>query len=481
MRRRGWLFAVMLVVVALVACSDQVEQEIKQTLPVTATRTSQIVAVMSETPPPPVTPRPTITERPTPTKKTSPTLTATVCLEGLIALEVPARTDPLEVYWLSDGDLWTWSEGNGQSWQVTEMGDVVSFNVAPDNRTIALKRSDDLYQSTAPYQEEIWAVERDGSNPRSLLTAEQIADFGAVNHEAYAGNSVEFSEWKEDNSQVIFSVNPVINAIGERPLPIGFWVIDVNSGQVGPGQSPPAEHDLALSPDGLYYYVVGDDSLAICRTEVHTQGTGCQENVIRYPRGPYEGDAWWYGYSIAWSPDSKLLKAVFPSVEYGGTSNTGELVAYEIPVAGRGPIKTAVFEAAPFLSYLSPSQEALLFWKPVKPGSNTWELHVARFDGSADAVYATGDGLEISGWAPDSVHFVYWLRGARLGSVCGEAVPLADELDARLVTWVDGDRFLFVSGYQADQQGELRLGQVGAVSSVLGPFEGKGAYYEVSE
>jgi hypothetical protein len=115
--------------------------------------------------------------------------------------------------------------------------------------------------------------------------------------------------------------------------------------------------------------------------------------------------------------------------------------------------------------------------------SNDHELHLAKFDGSQDVIYTAGYELYFWGWSPDSFHFVFGqfnLNQPFLGSLCGGAVPLVDpsETPASWITWVDTSRFLFVSGGEG-QPHQLRLGQVGSASILIGLFNGDSAYYEI--
>ena len=108
--------------------------------------------------------------------------------------------------------------------------------------------------------------------------------------------------------------------------------------------------------------------------------------------------------------------------------------------------------------------------------SNDHELHLAKFDGSQDVLYAAGYHLYFQGWSPDSFHFVFGqfnLNQPYLGSLCGGrfhwSIPAKHPLPE--ITWVDADRFLFVSGGEG-QPHQLRLGQVGGASIMIGPFNG---------
>lgn len=67
--------------------------------------------------------------------------------------------------------------------------------------------------------------------------------------------------------------------------------------------------------------------------------------------------------------------------------------------------------------------------------SNDHALRLAKFDGSANILYATGYQLYFQGWAPDSVRFVYdqfSVHQPFLGTVCGRWIygPLT------YLTWI---------------------------------------------
>lgn len=80
-------------------------------------------------------------------------------------------------------------------------------------------------------------------------------------------------------------------------------------------------------------------------------------------------------------------------------------------------------------------------------------------------------------WHADSFHFVYPqvdIYRPFLGSVCGDPVPLLDTSDtpAFQIEWVDTTRFLFVKGWTDSGSAELRPGQIGGQSILIGPFNG---------
>ena len=125
----------------------------------------------------------------------------------------------------------------------------------------------------------------------------------------------------------------------------------------------------------------------------------------------------------------------------------------------------------------------LVYLKPLRPRTSNLELHLATFDGSKDIVYLAQYGLSFHDWHPDSYHFVYYQNGIfrpYLGSVCGSSVPLLGPADtpAPQIEWVDAARFLFIRELDPYRhQRELRLGQIGGPSILIGPFNGETQRY----
>jgi hypothetical protein len=82
------------------------------------------------------------------------------------------------------------------------------------------------------------------------------------------------------------------------------------------------------------------------------------------------------------------------------------------------------------------------------------------------------------------VHFIFGqtdTRSLSLGSVCGAAQPLLKPPVYPIwhVTWVDPNRFVFMSGGDGPVESELRLGIVGDGSVRIGSQQGDYATYQV--
>jgi hypothetical protein len=381
---------------------------------------------------------------------------------------LPERKMPLEVWFNTAGDIWLWTEKDGLAQQVTKVGDARNFSPAPDGQVVVFERGIDQDRV------ELWAVNRDGSNLRKLVSTEKFDSFGS-DPQAVA-NAPTFDHWNPGEHSLVFSVYPVIHKLGACCTVYGYWLVNADTGQLVralPPPTPPYGANGLLSPDGKQAAIVGDTHLDL----VNADGQNLRENVLTYVHfGAGEGPGATIKPTIVWAPDSQSLKAIV--IDGDPFADHPTFSTWYVPAIGLPAQKLATFEGFPLSVHLSPDQEYLAYWRRVEPMSNMHEMHLATFDGDKNTVYSVSNLLDIFGWAPDGVHITYTDadNGAQLGSLCGAAVPLTDVQSARQLSWVDGKRFLFVGGPQ--DRPELRLGQIGGPSILIGPFTGESASYQ---
>ena len=408
------------------------------------------------------------------------TLVFSTCLDTQAKPQtVPPLEQPLEVRFLSDGNIWIWEEGISAR-QISDTSDALRFTFSPDGEVIAFERLVGDYP-WGQFKIELWAIDREGNNLRQLVSAEQFDQFLPGREEAWVANVPTDYRWFASKHELTFGVYPYINAVGAGQAAEGYWIVDTDTLELKKWADPqvidfygPKE---ISSPDGKLIARVDRESISL----LSAGGSVMRKDALTYqPNNNAEGPGWG-APKVVWSSDSLTLKVlVWDEDAFGESFST-----WEIPANGSPIRKLHTFSGIEFYSFIAPNQEYIAYLKRVKPMSNEHELHLAKFDGSADVIYATGYQLFFQGWAPDSFHFAYDLFAThrpQLGSLCGDPVPLVGKNDtpATQITWVDGDRFLFAVG-EAGNPRELRLGQVGSESLLLGPFKGERAYYEVKQ
>ena len=142
-------------------------------------------------------------------------------------LAVPTRQSPLEVRFISDGNIWVWEEGETAQ-QISATGDAVHFTFAPDGEVIVFERPVGDYP-WGDYKIELWAINRDGEGLRRLVSAEQFDAFLPERHEAWVANVPTDYRWFPGTHQLSFGVYAYVNAIGGGSAAEGYWMVDADT------------------------------------------------------------------------------------------------------------------------------------------------------------------------------------------------------------------------------------------------------------
>ena len=402
-----------------------------------------------------------------------------LCLDDQAkSLAVPPREMPLEVHIISDGNIWAWQEG-APARQVSDTEDALRFTFSPDGEVVVIERAIGSYPYD--YKIELWAVDRDGSNLRRLVSVAQFEKFLPGRDDAWVANLPRDYRWFAGTHQLSFGVYPFINAVGGSDAAEGYWIVNADTLELERWDHPKAIDPYGPrqipSPDGKIVALIDRESISL----VNADGSAIREDALTYQAMNNGEGPGWGAPLVVWSPDSQTLKATVWEEDAFLESFT----TWQIPANGSPAEKLHTFSGMEYFSSISPNQQYIAYLHRPNPMANDNELHLAKFDGSVDVIYATGYQLYFQGWTPDNFHFVYDLFATHqpeLGSLCGDPVALVDksETPATQINWVDTTHFLFVIG-QDGQPKELRLGQVGGESLLIGPFNGENAYYQIRQ
>jgi hypothetical protein len=416
---------------------------------------------------------------PTPVR---PTPTPTACLDEKAKPQiVPPRTETLEVRFISDGNIWVWEEGSTAR-QVSSTGDASRFSFSPDGQVIAFERPAGGHQEGI-HQVELWAINRDGSGLRQLVSAEQFNRLYTEQEHpgAWAANLPTDYRWLPGTHQLSFGVYPAYNAIGWGATATSYWMVDTSTGKLSAWPKaekidPYGPHRL-VSPDGQKVAIVGRESLSL----IHADGSTIRKGALTYPASNCVEGPCWLAPTAVWTADSQILRVLVWEANAFGEQE--RFSAWEVPAHGKPARKIATFDGMQYYIYLSPNQQYIAYLNRTTPTSNHWELHLASFDGSRDILFTGGYALIPQGWAPDSMYFVYTQSSVQqswLAPVCGPAQPLLDPADGPAfdITWLDANRFLYVQN-RMGEPGPLRLGQIGGPALQIGPANGHTLLYEV--
>lgn len=450
-------------------------------------------------------PTPVASETPfVPTSAPSPTSLA--CPDLPPTADIPLHDTPLSVVYLNEGNLWLWRETTFTAEPLTTTGGVTNFRFLPEQAAVTFLQAGDLWlwQQDNPairltessdvvdylisddtaviafiraldqYQQELWAINRDGSNLRQLVSMAEFTEIGAhpaaflatdenlPNYGVYRATIPTRLQWQPGTHNLAFDTMPHIElhnpgGIGTPPTDNTLWLLDVDSGErrlvLPHGQAGgPYWGYVSFAPDGRTFAIVSDTSISLANSD----GSNRRDNLVTYPyiglgHGPFTP-------SVYWSADSQFLRSAIPNEAEVFGEDQLTFTVWQIPAADGVASPLGTFSGFSWNVTFSPDLSQAAFWRPITRTSNTRELHIASVDGAWDVIYATGHLIEFKGWAPDSRQFAYWyFDEQRLyrGHLCQEPMPLVEEppLGWSAVQWIDANRFFLLGG----QEGSHRL------------------------
>ncbi len=325
----------------------------------------------------------------------------------------------LRIAYFKDGHVMVWDESAG-SRQLAESSTEL-IRISDDGMVIAYLGRDP--QGTFG----IFAVNVDGSYPRLLVgednlnaiqpAAQVVAlDFAPASHQLY------FVTDQYD----LHLVNP---DSGGSPTSV-----------FGPG----AGGFFSFSPDGQWMTLYHPDQLIL----THPDGSGARV-AFTYPS---DFVYTMMGPQVIWEQDSSGFRIASPA--------DSQMTVWRIPVTS-DPVKLISYQGS-YEANLSPDGSKLVYLYYQEP----IEVHLVDQNGQ-DSIFASYDStkyinLNFMGWRPNSQSFLLNLSddGRLLNPwLCtpgGQPVKLTDSPYSYAITWVDAERFLFISAYDLHLQ---RIGQ----------------------
>lgn len=365
----------------------------------------------------------------------------------------------LQVAYVSDGDLWLWSEGAAPV-SLTSLGDVSSVRISDDGQRLAFTRRVD------PLHQEIRAVNSDGSNTRTLVSS---ADFEslAVDSEAVATYPASL-DWVPGSHLLTFNTYPAYEGPGYF-LANDLHQVDADSGTLNTLLAPGLGGEFQYAPDGSQMALVKPDQISL----LNPDGTG-RLDLLSFPLIYTYSEYALYPQPV-WLPDSSAVRVIIPPQDPLGDPSA-ETTLWHLPADGSAPTALLNFLTVPFFAspaQLSPDGAQLAYQVPIgAPADNTSELHLRAADGSGDTIYATGQ-LNFEAWSPDGSRFIYTGSGGsspQIGQLGSPPQPLSGTSLVRNVRWIDNRQFLYLN--RAGSSWELWLGSIDAPAQLLASSSG---------
>jgi Tol biopolymer transport system component len=402
----------------------------------------EIVVTAQLTPPTPQAMTPT----PTPASWEPPPQTVEPAFTPMPPSEYPAPAG-LQVAFVRDGQLWLWTAGTGQAVALASADDTSGqVKLSDDGAIVAFVRENTL-----------WAVNRDGSEERQLLSAADLdalapSDEGAIlNRLAWVPGTHTLAL----NTQLNLAYGLVLND--------DLHLVDAETGAFTTLLPPGEGGEFYYSPDGSRIAVVTPGEISL----VDADG-GQREQVLTYT--PVNtGSEYRFYAQPAWASDSRSLRvAIPPPVPHAQPAEQTTL--WHIATDGTPARMLTSIDAAPLAGTeaiaFSPNLEFVAYAQlrqaeGASPAEAEPWLGVRRLANDDWQAYPYAGNFVR--WAPDSRRFAF-LAGRespqlRIGQWSGGILP--GSLDSGTpvfdVRWVDAEHYLVVARSRA-QRGPARDG-----------------------
>lgn len=340
---------------------------------------------------------------------------------------------PFHLVYVREGDAWLWTRG-GSPAAVTSTGDVVEADISDDGQRVALVRKVD------ETHEEIWVVNPDGSNLRSLVSA---ADFDGMTTDPDALTTRPSRlDWVPGSYTIVFNTYPTYMGPGYF-LNNDLRLVDADSGAQTTLLPPDQGGEFYYSPDGTKIAVVTPTRISV----VNADGTN-RRDLLTYPTVITYSEYNYYPRPV-WTPDGSALRVVIPP-EDPLAEPRQDTNLWHLPADGSPANKLFTKTTIPFfvqVPRLTSDTQKIAYLQVKTPGDDKKrELHLANADGSEDRLYATGP-LIFHEWSPNGNHFIYSENGEnpKVGKPGEAPTPISGTSRIRDVKWINNREYLYLN------------------------------------
>src|SRR5512134_2165222 len=253
----------------------------------------------------------------------TPTSVATVLASPAAA---PSNEPGLTVAFVKDGNIHLWNESTGQIQTIVNTGDVIAVTMSDDGQVIAFLRRSvvQLAAGEGIEQSALWAVDRNGGNPRELVSAESLRQ--RLNAAERDSTNIPQMQWIPGTHRLLFSGwKYIVMAEGEsHAVPEGLYLVDADART--DKILVPAGNNLRFvpSPDGGQVALMSLNSLGF----INVDGSNPRSDVLTYSSLALPGPVFPTG---VWTRDSQT----FVMTASSENSSTGmDFTVWRVPVDG---------------------------------------------------------------------------------------------------------------------------------------------------
>lgn len=379
-----------------------------------------------------------------------------------IAPTLPPTSQPVSVVFVKDGDIKVWNEASGQSETLYASGDVISLSVSDDNQVIAFIRRSVVKISDLEWYEQsaLWAVNRNGENPRQLLAAEDLRALLTTNERE--SSAFMQTEWVPTTHSLLFSgTKYIVQAEGlSHASPQGVFLVDADLGSNTALAGVDKNLRFAASPDGRQVALMSTTTLSF----INTDGSSLRADVLTYPDMSLTASIFPTG---VWTKDSQAF--LITSFIESGTPAVMHFNLLRVPVDGSstGTLASITQDSHPASVTYSPDGKFAAYYIWPDPA---WIITPLAFEaGALEIPYTTEMSFANLNWSPSGNAFA--INGQSLDQLCPNATRNTDvcgspvKLEGTLVVikWIDSSTFLYLTR----EPDKLFLGRLDGTSLLI--------------
>ena len=369
--------------------------------------------------------------------------TSTVQPQDTPATNIPG-VQPVSVVYVKDGDIQVWEESQGQSGTLYSSGDVISVLPSTDSQAIAFIRRSAVKLSELEWREqsELWVIDRDGSNPRQLVTAETLRDYLKTS-ERESSAFLQLA-WIPNSHDLLFSTTKyIVQAEGlSHAFPQGVFHVDTGTAAVTTLLGMDRNLRFSASPDGQQIALMSSSGLSF----IQADGGNLRQEVLTYPDVSSSVMVFPSG---VWTQDSRaFLITSFLESDSMGEMNF-ELERVFIDGSGMDILASISVDSHQNSVHYSPDGKLAAYyrWPEV-----TWNITPLAVEVGPLAIPTTIElGFANLHWSPAGEAFAvnamdleHLCPDATLNTeVCGDPVELQGT--PAVIEWVDDSTFLYLT------------------------------------
>lgn len=354
------------------------------------------------------------------------------------------------VAFVKDGNIQVWEEATGQSETIFDAGDAIDVTLSDDGQVIAFLRRSVIQKSELEWYEQsaLWAMERNGENPRELVSAEALRALLAA--EENESTNIPQMEWIPGTHRLLYNGwTYIVQAEGEsHAIPQGLFQVDADT--LTQLTLVPAGKDLRFSPspDGGQVALLSPTSLSF----IASDGSDLRQDVLTFPATGVPGP---YFPSGVWAQDARAF-LMAGSFEMSPRVNINFTI-WRVPVDGSQAVSLATVSDSigDSVTFAPNGRQAAFFRGAEQDGwlvDSAWFVTPLAVDAGPLAIPRSMDMLwKNLHWSPAGEAYTVNERtlfqlcpdAAQNGEVCSKVLELGGDLST--FQWIDGTRFLFVT------------------------------------